>query len=414
MRLNAKTISVQRIIFLSVSLVVCVLVGWWITLQIHQSKRLQEAHIENLKAGRALAWQMDSLRLLAITYQPDPTSRSGSIEGRLPALPSLKERTWAIETLYPQVAVVPFPLAEDDPPLLDKAAYLTLRPEPLRAIEKARRTDIFRAASEGGFLALVVLYGFGLIYRKLAEEMDLKLRQHNFIAAVTHELKTPISALRVWTETLFARSLTEDQRSRIHNLMDRDLERLTELVGNLLDVARAEAGSLDLRLAPIDLGPWVRTVCEGMDQRLGAGALGLKLQLAPSIWAQADPKALGTVVENLLSNAFKYAAEPRQTTVTLDADGENAVIVVSDRGHGIGPKELPRLFQRFYRAGDEMTRQVPGTGLGLFLTKEIVLRHGGTIQAASRGHGLGSDFTIRIPRIPGPAEEDGSGELPIE
>jgi signal transduction histidine kinase len=405
MAIHAKTGSVQRIIFLAVTLVVCVLVGWWITLQIHQSKQLQEAHIENLKAGRAMAWQMDSLRLLAITYQPDPTSRSGTIEGRVPQLPSLRERAWAIETLYPQVAVVPSPVAEDDPPLLDKAAYLTLRPEFLRAIEKARRTDILRAASESSFLALVVLYGFGLIYRKLAEEMDLKLRQHNFIAAVTHELKTPISALRVWTETLFSRSLSEEQRLRIHSLMDQDLERLTELVGNLLDVARAEAGSLDLRLASLDLGPWIRITCEGMNQRLGVGALGLRLELAPAIWVQADAKALGTVVENLLSNAYKYAAEPRQTTVTLDADGDNAVLVVSDRGHGISPKELPRLFQRFYRVGDEMTRQVPGTGLGLFLTKEIVLRHGGTIQAASRGPGLGSAFTIRIPRIPPPAEE---------
>ena len=405
MSIHEKTVSVQRGIFFSVTLMVCLLVGWWITLQIRESKQLQEAHIRNLKAGRAMAWQMDSLRLLSITYhQPDPASHPGAIEGRLPRLPSLQERTWAIETMYPHVAVVPAPVEPDDPPLLDKAAYLTLRPGPLRDIEKARRTDIIRAASEGGFLALVVLYGFGLIYRKLAEEMDLKQRQHNFIAAVTHELKTPISALRVWTETLFSRPLSDEQRVRIHTLMDRDLERLTELVGNLLDVARAEAGSLDLRLEPLNLGPWIRTVCESMDQRLGAGALGLKLELAPDVWAQADAKALGTVVENLLSNAYKYAAEPRQTTITLDGDGEEAVLVVSDRGHGISAKELPRLFQRFYRVGDEMTRRVPGTGLGLFLTKEIVVRHGGTIQASSRGHGLGSAFTLRIPRIPRPEE----------
>ncbi|GLH70988.1 hypothetical protein GETHPA_25210 [Geothrix rubra] len=405
MPVDQKAVSAQKFIFLSVTLVVCLLVGWWITLQIRESKALQEANIENLKAGRAMAWQMDSLRLLAITYQPDPASRPGTIEGRILKLPSLQERKWAIETLYPHVAVVPAPLAEDDPPLLDKAAYLTLRPEPLRAIEKARRTDIIRAASEGSFLALVVLFGFGLVYRKLAEEMDLKLRQHNFIAAVTHELKTPISALRVWTETLFSRSLTEEQRARIHGLMDRDLERLTELVGNLLDVARAEAGSLDLHPEPLELGPWVRTVSEGMDQRLGAGALGLQLELSPAVWAVVDAKAMATVLENLLSNAFKYAAEPRRTVVTLGEDGEEAVLVVSDRGHGIGAKDLSRLFQRFYRAGDEMTRQVPGTGIGLFLAREIVLRHGGTLQAASRGHGLGSAFTIRIPRIPPPGDE---------
>ncbi len=404
MPVHQRTIAIQRGIFLAVALVVCLLVGWWIVMQIRESRQLEEARIENLKAGRALAWQMDSLRLLAFAYQPDPASRAGTIEGKLPKLPSLQERTWVIETLYPQVAVVPAPLAADDPPLLDKAAYLTLRPEPLRAIEHARRAYIVRSASEGAFLAMVVLIGFGLIYQQLAEEVDLQLRQHNFIAAVTHELKTPIASLQVWTETLFSRSLSEAQRARIQDLMAQDLDRLKDLVGNILDAARADAGSLELRTGSLELGPWLRGLCESLDQRLGAGALGLKLALAPGIWAEVAPKALGTAVENLLSNAFKYATPPRVTAVTLDGDGSQAVLVVEDQGQGISPKDLPRLFQRFYRAGDEMTRGVPGTGLGLFLTREIILRHGGTIQAASRGVGLGSTFTIRLPRVAPPAE----------
>jgi signal transduction histidine kinase len=170
-------------------------------------------------------------------------------------------------------------------------------------------------------------------------------------------------------------------------------------------MARAESGSLVLHLAPLELGPWLRGICEAMDQRLGPGALGLKLEFSPQpLWAQADPKALGTVVENLLSNAFKYAAEPRQTTVTLDADGEDILIVVSDLGHGLAAKDLPRVFHRFFRVGDEMTRQVAGTGLGLFLVKEIATRHGGGVRATSRGPGLGSDFTVRLPRIPRPAD----------
>jgi two-component system CheB/CheR fusion protein len=110
------------------------------------------------------------------------------------------------------------------------------------------------------------------------------------------------------------------------------------------------------------------------------------------------------VIENLLSNAFKYAAEPRQTTVTLDGDGDDVLIVVSDLGHGIAPKDLPRVFHRFFRVGDEMTRLVAGTGLGLFLVKEIVTRHGGDVSATSRGLGLGSAFTVRLPRIPRPED----------
>lgn len=404
---RTQTFSLQRIIFLSVSLVLCVQVGWWIRLQIRESGRLLAARSQALKAGRAEAWQMDSLRVLThIHGQPDPSSRRGAIEGRIPTIPSLEERRHAIQTAFPHVAMVSHPVAPDDPPLLDGSAYLTLRPEPMVELENQLWHAVFRTGAEGAFMVAAVLFGFVLLYRKLAEELDLKLRQRNFTSAVTHELKTPIASLKVWTETLFTRSLGEDQRLRIRELMEKDLERLNELVGNLLDVARAESGSLVLHLAPLELGPWLRGVCEVMDHRLGPGALGLRLEIAPGpLWAMADAKALGTVIENLLSNAFKYAAEPRQTTVTLDGDGEDVLIVVSDLGHGIGSKDLPRIFHRFFRVGDEMTRQVAGTGLGLFLVKEIVTRHGGEVRVSSRGAGLGSAFTVRLPRLAAPALE---------
>ncbi|HJU84069.1 MAG TPA: HAMP domain-containing sensor histidine kinase [Holophagaceae bacterium] len=410
-----KRTSTQRLIFLGVALLLCAQVGWWLSMQIRETKRLQEARIETLRAGRAEAWQMDSLRILPFYYQPDPTTHSGGprgvvIEGKLPVvLPTLEERTQAIEQQFPHVAVVPAPVAEDDPPLVDRAAYLTLRQEPLRQMERERRRAIWLAAGEGALMAVGVLAGFFLIYRKLTEELDLKLRQRNFIASVTHELKTPIASLRVWIETLFQRELRDEQKLRIHDLMDKDLERLADLVGNMLEVARADAGSLEIRPEPLELGPFLRGVAESMDQRLGPGALGLRLDLARGVWVHADPKSLATVVENLLSNAYKYASEPRETTVTLDGNREEALIVVSDRGKGIPTRELPRLFTRFYRVGDEMTRQVPGTGLGLFLAREIVGLHGGEIRVGSRGLGLGSAFTIRLPRLK--RAEAGSSEM---
>ncbi|WP_052571799.1 sensor histidine kinase [Geothrix fermentans] len=397
---RAQTFSLQRIIFLSVSVVLCLQVGWWIRLQIRDSGRLLEARTDALRAGRARAWQMDSLKLLALLHsQPDPSSRRGSVEGQVPAMPSLAERRQAIQAAYPHVELVPRPMAPDDPLLLDGTAYLTLRPGPLKDLQDERWHAVFRASTEGAFMVFAVLFGFVLIYRKLSEELDLKLRQRNFTSAVTHELKTPIASLRVWTETLFTRELGPDQRQRIRGLMEKDLERLNELVGNLLDVARAESGSLVLHLVPLELGPWLGDICEGMDHRLGPGSLGLKLERSPEpLWVDADPKALGTVIENLLSNAYKYSGEPRQTTVTLDGDGDDVLIVVSDQGHGIAAKDLPRVFHRFFRVGDEMTRQVAGTGLGLFLVKEIVTRHKGEVRVASRGTGFGAAFTIRLPR----------------
>lgn len=403
--------TVQQWIFLGVALLVMVQLSWWIRIQVRQSADLLASQIEVLKAGRAEAWQMDTHTVLPYYAAPETILRRGEIVGRLPKeIPSLALRRQLIETRFPAVAVVDSQLALDDPQLVDGAAFLTLRTEPIERLEQSRRATLWRAGLEAAFMAAGVLFGFLLIYRRLAQEMDLKLRQRNFIAAVTHELKTPIASLRVWMETLFQRALSEEQKAKIQTRMDQDLARLAELVANLLEVARADAGSLDLHLQPLELGPWLQSVCDAMDQRLGPGELGLQMDLAPGLWTRADPKMLATVVENLLTNAHKYAQPPRSTTLTLGATAEEVVLVVQDRGMGIAPKELPRIFQRFYRVGDEMTRQVPGTGIGLFLTREIVLRHGGSIRASSRGLGMGSAFTLRLPRLAPPIE---SRETPV-
>ncbi len=402
---DISRVHTQRLIFWGVALLLFSQLGWWINLQIHATRRFQDARSDQLKAGRAEAWQLDTKDILARLKAFPAVGRSPSIEGRVIVeaqevqLPSLEARRRAIESRFPYVAVVPDPIADDDPLLFDQSAYLTLLNEPLETLARERRQALWIVGAQGGFMALGVLLGLIYIYRKLNTEMDLVLRQRNFIATVTHELKTPIAALRVWTETLFTRELSGERKERIHDLMDKDLERLTELVGNLLETARAETGNLELRLEPINLAPWLHSVCDSVENRLGPGALGLRTELGTEIWTMADPKALSTVVENLLSNALKYAGEPRQTTVTLDGDRDDALIVISDRGNGIASKEMPRIFQPFYRVGNEMTRQVPGTGLGLFLSKEIVLRHHGEIRAASRGTGLGSSFTIRLPRL---------------
>jgi signal transduction histidine kinase len=399
MQTHLKRMPTQRLIFWSVALLLLSQVAWWISLQVRETRRLQDAKIATLKASRAEAWQMDSSRVIKLLNRIETVLRGRVVEGEVPQLPSLAERRQAIEQQFPYVAVVPQPIAEDDPPLLDQVAYITLRQEPLQALAIERRQALWRVGIQGSIFAFGVLLGFTYFYRRLNAETDLALRQRNFMATVTHELKTPIASLRVWMETMFTHSLAEDRRTRIHTLMDKDLERLTELVTNLLDAARADAGSLDLKLEPIEVAPWLQGVCEGMDQRLGAGTLGLTLNLEQNLWTLGDVKALSTVVENLLSNACKYANDPRHTTVTLGQDRDWAILVISDQGMGIQSKDLPRLFERFFRVGDELTRAVPGTGLGLFLCKEIVLRHGGTIRAASRGPGLGSSFMVKLPRL---------------
>ncbi|HNX94271.1 MAG TPA: HAMP domain-containing sensor histidine kinase [Holophaga sp.] len=395
-----KAPPTERLIFWSMAILLLSQMGWWISLQVRESRRMQQAKIDRMRAGRAEAWQMDTMEVLQIKIHHDSTDDTpGTVEGRIiQQYTPLYYRKQAIENRFPYVAVVAAPVEEDDLILVDNTAYLTLRKDVLAAMDRERTLALWRTGGQGALLACVVLMGMVYIYRKLNAELELKLRQRNFIASVTHELKTPIASLRVWMETIFMRKLEPERLARIHYLMDGDLLRLTDLVANLLEVARADAGQLDISLEPMELAPWLHSVCDHMDARLGPGQLGLHIEAAEGIWINGDPKRLGTVLENLLSNAFKYAPEPRFTTVTLDGNQEDAILVVSDRGNGIQPRDLPKLFQRFFRVGNEMTRGVPGTGLGLFLCKEIIQRHRGDIRASSLGPGLGTSFTIRLPR----------------
>jgi len=397
-----KAPPAERLIFWSIAFLLLSQMTWWITLQVRESRQLQLAKIDRMRAARTEAWQMDSMEVLQTKLRPDSgSSSSGSVEGRIiQQYTPLFYRKQAIEGRFPYIAVVPTPIEDDDPMLLDSAAYLTVRRDVLVTMDRERTFALWRTAGQGALMAAAVLFGMAYIFRKLNAELELKLQQRNFIASVTHELKTPITSLRIWVETLFTRDLSEAQKARIQFLTDGDFHRLTELVSNLLEVARADAGQLEITTQLLDLEPCIRSICESMDNRLGPGQLGLKLELSPNIWVMVDPKRLGTVIENLLSNAFKYASEPRSTTVTLDGNREECFIVIADRGHGIHPRNIPRLFQRFYRVGDEMTRAVPGTGLGLFLCREIIQRHDGEIRVSSLGPGLGTTFTIRLPRLP--------------
>lgn len=402
-----KAPATEKLIFWSVAFILLSQMSWWIALQIRESKRLQEARIATMRAGRAEAWLFDANN--ALNLPKNPSEGSGIVVGQMPGNWTLEMRKQAIEARFPYVSVQSEPGEEDDPVLLaDQIAYLSLRQDKLALLERERVMALWRAVGEALVMVGAVFFGMTYIYRKLNAEMELMLRQRNFIASVTHELKTPITSLRVWMETLFGRELSLDQRERIHVRMDGDLHRLNDLVANLLQTARADAGGLDIRPEPTDLGPWLIQVCENMDHRMGERQLGLQLRLSEGIWASIDPKAFAMVIENLLSNAYKYASVPRNTIVTLDGNEDEAFIAISDQGNGLEAKEVGKIFQRFYRVGDEMTRSVPGTGLGLFLCREIVRAHGGEIRASSRGLGMGTQLTLSLDRVQASEIEESS------
>ncbi|MFM1773335.1 MAG: hypothetical protein RL124_107 [Acidobacteriota bacterium] len=400
-----QEIDKQRFVFIVATILLISLIGWWISLQISQTQDLLRARIEKLKSVRAEAWLYDSSKVLRYYESSGAinTQDSGGavVLSKLPTdLPSRKQRIADLALRFPDVLIVPKPVDSDDPPLLDMSgAYLTLDQSKLARLERERVSVIWKAVLQSGAMAVGILTGLVMIYKKLNDELDLKLRQKNFIDAVTHELKTPIASIRVWMETLFSKTLKEDQLTKISLRMDQDLTRLSDLVGNLLVVARGEAGELPSNPEVLNLSESLSGILTTMDQKLGPGNLGLIEKIQDEIYVRADLEQFQVIVENLLSNAYKYADSPRSTEVELKSDKNRAILTISDQGYGIHSQNLTKIFDKFYRSGEEMTRRVPGTGLGLFLVKQMVELNGGSVKVTSKGIDQGSIFTVSLPLI---------------
>jgi len=224
-----------------------------------------------------------------------------------------------------------------------------------------------------------------------------------FVADASHELKTPLTVMRVGVE----RALT-DQRTAPEALVPleetlQEVRRMTELVDALLTLARVDEGRMELHRDPTDLGALVTEIFETA-QMLGEGA-GLTVTLerpdAP-VMAEVDAGRLRQLVMNLVTNAVKYTPDGGSVTLALAATPEEATIAVRDTGIGIAPGDLTRVFERFWRADSARSRtgDRPGIGLGLAIGKWIAEAHGGTLAVTSRA-GRGTTFTVTIPRTPG-------------
>lgn len=263
----------------------------------------------------------------------------------------------------------------------------------------ARQRRIIMVAMEGTAFAVVTTLGAWLIYRSLRREEQLRRDEANFLAAITHELKSPIASIRLHAETLELRAADPERVKLYSSRMQADIDRLNRLVEDLLAAGRAQAGMLDVRPVPMDLSKELDQCIASMRGLLEERGFLLFTQIAPGIEISGDPGAIRTVIENLVDNAMKYSEPPSTISVALTATGGRALLEVRDEGVGLDPGEAARVFERFYRAGDERVRTTKGTGLGLYLVKEIATAHGGAVTVESRGRGQGSVFRVTIPAL---------------
>ena len=216
------------------------------------------------------------------------------------------------------------------------------------------------------------------------------------VATVAHELRGPLTPIIGYAEGLLegdAGPLSADQREHAE-IVARNAERIEHFIDDLLLLARMEAGQLELERGPVDLGALVKRLCH--DCAPAADARGVGLSVAASeVVVAGDARRLEQAVGNLVLNAIKYSRERGGVEIAVHAEGDEAVLAVTDSGVGIAAGELPRLGERFFRAST--AHGTSGTGLGLAVTTEIVERHGGRLEIESR-EGIGSTFRVRLPR----------------
>jgi heavy metal sensor kinase len=240
-----------------------------------------------------------------------------------------------------------------------------------------------------------------------------------FSAALAHELRTPIAILRGEAELELTRPLSGEARQERLISQVEEYDRLTRLINQILTLARAEAGEIQLSRAPVALGSVAAAVTEQIEPVASARRITLTCEAESAVTVVGDTGWLERLLLILLDNAIKYTADDGGVRVRVLRDGDAALLTVEDSGVGIAPEALPHLFDRFYRADGGAARHASGAGLGLALAKWIVEHHRGTIEVSSTP-GAGSTFAVRLPASHGPAaggpveSPETSRELPPE
>jgi len=272
-------------------------------------------------------------------------------------------------------------------------------PAELERLDSMRTHRLRQYGSEGTFFLLVLLGGIGIISAALRQRQDLLRRQENFVSAVSHEFKSPLASLRLSAETLALRHPDPETTERLSGRMVGDVQRLESMVTNILDAARMDERNRQFQPGSVELARSTAHVLSRVTCQAGLRGVNVDSSVPEAALVRADRTALDAVLENLLRNAVKSVAANGGGSVHLTAVREGAAwrIDVTDDGLGFEPGEEKRLFEKFYRPGDEIRRRTPGTGLGLYIVQQFVQQHDGRVSATSPGAGCGATFRVWWP-----------------
>ncbi len=246
--------------------------------------------------------------------------------------------------------------------------------------------------------------GMGLLVRDITREKELEEIKSQLLSTVSHELRTPLASIKGFATTLLRRDVAwdEDTRREFLSIIDEESDRLSELIGNLLDMSRIEAGELPVEPEPTDLRPIIEETAAEFQMMTGQHRIGTDLPSEMPL-VMADPRRARQVLRNLVENAVKYSPDGGEIWILAQEREGEWQVSVRDTGMGIEADQLDRIFDRFYQVDSASTRKVGGSGLGLSISRAIVEGHGGCIWADSEP-GSGSTFHFTLPlAIAGPA-----------
>jgi K+-sensing histidine kinase KdpD len=253
---------------------------------------------------------------------------------------------------------------------------------------------IMMVVGEGAVFFLMLLLGLWKIRSSIRKEFELSQRQNNFLLSVTHELKTPIAANKLYLQTIQKRNPSEEMRSDLLNKALKENQRLEHLIDNILNAARVENRALQPIKESVDLVPFINTLVVQFRKRYPNATI--EVTHAPHKTIHIDVFMIETVLSNLVDNAVKYSQENAQIQINASLTDTQVLLTVSDLGLGIKQEDQNTIFSKFYRIGNEETRTQKGSGLGLFIAKEFLKLHGGSIQYKPNNP-KGSIFQLSIP-----------------
>jgi two-component system phosphate regulon sensor histidine kinase PhoR len=248
---------------------------------------------------------------------------------------------------------------------------------------------------------VIIAVGLGVVWLSMRAERRASQLKSDFIANVSHELKTPLSLIRMFGELLATGKYKGEAMGREYaGIINREAERLSHLIDNVLDFARLERGKASYHFAEGRLEEVVERALDVFRHRLEKEKLRLRTEIESNLPAvRMDEGAMTLVLLNLVDNAVKYAGDGGEVSVRLRRVPGAVALSIADRGSGIGRDEQRRIFERFYRADNARARNVRGSGIGLALVKHIAEAHGGRVEVES-APGRGATFTVYVPVAP--------------